>query len=210
MARILYVESSPRKQRSASIEIAQHFLDAAAGEQSGHFVDKLDLWAKPLPEFDQATIDARYAIMQSQPVSAPQKTAWGVIEQLCDRFKAADKYVFSVPMWNFSVPYKLKHYLDLLIQPGLTFAHSAERGYFGLLADKKALLVLSSGGEYAKGSAAEAFDFQSRYLKLALNFMGVSDIHEIRVAPMLASGAEVADGHKTASKNQAQLLAAEF
>jgi len=210
MARILYIESSPRKQRSASIEVARYFLDAAAAEHSGNFIDKLDLWAKPMPEFDQSTIDAKYAVMQGQSFSAPQKTAWSAIEQLCDRFKAADKYVFSVPMWNFGIPYKLKHYLDLIIQPGLTFAHSTERGYFGLLADKKALLVLSSGEEYPQGSASEAFDFQSRYLKIALNFMGVNDIHEIRVAPMQAGGPEIADAHKAASKNQAQLLAAQF
>lgn len=210
MARILYIESSPRKQRSASIEVARHFLDAAAGEQSGNFIDKLDLWAKQLPEFDQATIDAKYAVMQGQSFSAPQKTAWNAVEQLCDRFKAADKYVFSVPMWNFGIPYKLKHYLDLIIQPGLTFTHSAEQGYSGLLADKKALLVFSSGGEYPHGSAAEGFDFQSRYLKLALNFMGISDVHEIRVAPMLASGPEVADAHKAAAKQRAELLAEQF
>ena len=210
MARILYVEASPRKQRSASIDVARHFLDAAAGDNSGNFIDKLDLWAKPLPEFDQAMLDAKYAVMHEQSFSGPQKTAWSGIEQLCDRFKAADKYVFSVPMWNFGIPYKLKHYLDLIIQPSLTFGQSAERGYFGLLADKKALLVLSSGGAYPVGSAAEASDFQSRYLKLALNFMGISDICEIRVAPMLAGGQETADAAKAAAKSRAELLAAGF
>jgi FMN-dependent NADH-azoreductase len=210
MARFLYIESSPRKQRSASIEVARHFLDAAAGEQSGNFIDKLDLWAKPLPEFDQAAIDAKYAVMHGHSFSAPQKTAWAQLEAMCDRFKAADKYVFSVPMWNFGIPYKLKHYLDLIMQPGLTFAHTAETGYYGLLSDKKALLVLSSGGAYPQGSAAEAYDFQSRYLKLALNFMGIKDIQEIRVAPMLSGGPEAAEAQKAAAKNEAAQLAAQF
>ena len=192
MPRLLYIESSPRKARSASSEVAAAFIAAYRDEKSGAFVDVLDLWAKPLPEFDQATLDARYAVMGGSNFSAAQKAAWGTIEQMTDRFKAADLIVFSVPMWNFGIPYKLKHYLDLVIQPGLTFGFEASRGYFGLMTDKKALTIYASGGEYPPGSPGELIDFQSRYLNFALKFMGITDLHEIRVAPTLARGADAA------------------
>lgn len=193
MPRLLYIESSPRKARSASSEVAATFIEAYRNENSGAFVDMLDLWAKPLPELDQAALDARYAVMGGGGnFTAPQKAAWATIEQMTDRFKAADLIVLSVPMWNFSIPYKLKHYLDLVMQPGLTFGFDAARGYFGLLAEKKALTIYASGGEYLPGTPAESLDFQSRYLNFALKFMGISDLHEIRVAPNLARGADVA------------------
>ena len=29
--------------------------------------------------------------------------------RFADHFKSADKYIVSLPMWNFGIPYKLKH-----------------------------------------------------------------------------------------------------
>jgi len=192
MPRLLYIESSPRKARSASSAVAAAFIEAYRNEVSGAFVDVLDLWAKPLPEFDQSALDARYAVMGGGSFTAPQKAAWANIEQMTDRLKAADLIVFSVPMWNFGIPYKLKHYLDLVMQPGLTFGFEAARGYFGLMTEKKALTIYASGGEYPPGSPGELIDFQSRYLNFALKFMGITDLHDIRIAPTLARGADAA------------------
>ena len=193
MPRLLYIESSPRKARSASSVVAAAFIEAYRNEHSGAFFDVLDLWAKPLPEFDQAALDAKYAVMGGTSFNAPQKAAWATIEQMTDRLKAADLIVFSVPMWNFGIPYKLKHYLDLVMQPGLTFGFEAARGYFGLMTDKKALTIYSSGGEYLAGTPGELVDFQSRYLNFALKFLGITDLHEIRVAPTIARGPDAAN-----------------
>jgi FMN-dependent NADH-azoreductase len=210
MSRYLYIECSPRKQRSHSTALAEHFLAHAASDQSGNFVDRLDLWAKALPEFDQTLLDAKYAVLHGQAQSAAQKTAWAQLVQLSDRVKAADRYVISVPMWNFSIPYKLKHYLDLIMQPGLTFGYSAERGYFGLLENKKALLVLASGGAYEPGTPGEHIDYQSRYLRFVLNFMGVQDVHELRIAPTLAQEPAAVESAKQAALAQAAALAERF
>jgi putative NADPH-quinone reductase len=32
-------------------------------------------------------------------------------------------------MWNFGIPYKLKHYIDVLTQPGQTFNFDPTTGY---------------------------------------------------------------------------------
>ena len=61
MANLLYVEASPRKQRSASIEVARAFLDAYREFHPGHTVHTIDVWNLALPEFDGAAIDAKYA-----------------------------------------------------------------------------------------------------------------------------------------------------
>jgi FMN-dependent NADH-azoreductase len=204
MPRLLHIESSPRKARSHSTFAAQSFIDAFREQHSSVFVDQLDLWAKPMPEFDQAALDAKYAVMSGTPLSAPQKTAWAEIEKMVDRIKAADVVLISAPMWNFSIPYKLKHYLDLIMQPGLSFGFEPSRGYFGLLKDKVAVLALASMGDYAPGTPAEAVDFQSKYLHFALNFIGITERFELRVAP---TGAEQVQASRATATQAAKMLA---
>ena len=58
MAKLLYIESSPRKERSSSIEVAKAFVGEYRKTHSGDTVDTLDLWAVPLPEFNGEVIDA--------------------------------------------------------------------------------------------------------------------------------------------------------
>lgn len=205
MPRLLYIEASPRKARSASSELATAVVDAYRNKYSNAFVDHLDLWAKPLPEFDQAALDAKYAVLDGTTFTAPQRAAWSTITGMVDRLKAADVIVFSVPMWNFSIPYKLKHYLDLILQPGLSFGYEVQRGYFGLVQDKKAVCVFASGGEYLAGTPEAEIDFQSKYLHFALGFIGISQRHELRVAPTL-QGKERTQQAKDSAKLQLQAI----
>ena len=86
-------------------------------------------------------------------------------------------------MWNFSIPYKLKHYLDVLIQPSLTFSFSPESGYKGLVTSKPAFVAFARGGEYPPGSPGEALDFQSKYVLTALGFIGFTDIRVVIAEP---------------------------
>jgi FMN-dependent NADH-azoreductase len=206
MPRLLYIEASPRKARSGSSQVAQHFLESFREAQSGLFVDHVDLWNKPLPEFDQHMLDAKYAVMGGQAFTAAQKQAWASIEQMTDRFKAADLILISTPMWNFGLPYKLKHYLDLIMQPGLTFGYEPARGYFGLVNNKKAVCVYSSAGDYAAGSPAEQLDFQRRYLRFALQHMGIAERHELVLAPT-ATNADAVQAHKAQLMDRAAQLA---
>lgn len=205
MPRLLYIEASPRKARSASTELANAVVDAYRSKYSNAFVDHLDLWAKPLPEFDQAALDAKYAVLDGTTFTAPQRAAWNTITGMVDRLKAADVVVFSVPMWNFSIPYKLKHYLDLILQPGLSFGYEAQRGYFGMVNDKKAVCVFASGGEYIAGTPEAEIDFQSKYLHFALGFIGIEQRYELRVAPTL-QGKERTQQAKDSAKSQLQAI----
>src|SRR5947209_8298461 len=121
MAKLLYIESSPRKERSSSIATAKVFLDEYRKSHPQDEIVTIDLWKKELPPFDGHVIDSKYAIMHGKEKTDDQVKAWKKVEDLISEFKSGDKYLFSLPMWNFSIPYKLKHYLDLLIQPGYAF-----------------------------------------------------------------------------------------
>ncbi len=59
MAKLLYIEASPRKSRSKSIEVAHTFLSTFQGAHSSVEVDKLDLWSTELPRFDGDTLEAK-------------------------------------------------------------------------------------------------------------------------------------------------------
>jgi FMN-dependent NADH-azoreductase len=94
-----------------------------------------------------------------------QHAAWGAVEALATEFKSANKILISVPMWNFGVPYVLKHYIDVITQPGLTFSFNPATGFAGLVTGRPATVIQSSSGTYLPGSGAEGYDFLTGYLK---------------------------------------------
>jgi FMN-dependent NADH-azoreductase len=59
MKKILYIESSPRKNRSHSINVTKKYLEKL---KSSNEVDikKIDLWDYELPEFDGDLLNAKY------------------------------------------------------------------------------------------------------------------------------------------------------
>ena len=185
MSKLLYIEVSPRKDRSASIEVAQSFLEAYLDGNTDNQVETLDLWNFKLPEFNGDTINAKYRVMHGEAPAPEEIAAWETITKFADQFKTADHYLISTPMWNFSIPYKLKHYIDIISQPGLTWAFSPEEGYQGLVTGKSATLILARGGEYSSSVELGAMDFQKPYLELILGFIGVKDINTILIEPTL-------------------------
>lgn len=186
MAKILHIQSSPRGSRSASITVAEHFIASYLVAHPEDSVETLDLWQSDLPEFSGFTLDAKYSVLGGQSPEAEQIVAWEKVVALADHFKSADKILISLPMWNFSIPYKLKHYIDLLVQPGLTFSYTPEEGYKGLVTGKPVAAVYARGGAYGPGTGAESYDQQSAYLKQVLGFIGFTDVREIFVEPTLA------------------------
>lgn len=208
MAKLLSIEASPRKKRSKSVAVANAFLEEYAKHHPGDEIAKLDLWDKTLPEFDGFTIDAKYQVLHGQDFTDEQKSAWQAVVDLCDEFKSADKYVISLPMWNFGIPYKLKHYIDLIAQPGQTFSFDPATGYSGLVTGKPIAVVYARGGAYGSDEA-KGIDLQKGYMDLLLGFIGFTDVTSILVEPTLAAAEDVeAVVEKTTA--QAKSIAADF
>ena len=103
-----------------------------------------------------AKVAAKVNVILGQEQNAVQKTARDQIVQIASRFIAADRYLFAVPMWNGTIPYRLKHYIDIIHQPSLLRGLKPETGYFGLLENKHATLVLTAGA-YAYSRPSPAF-----------------------------------------------------
>ncbi|GAN76305.1 FMN-dependent NADH-azoreductase [Acidisphaera rubrifaciens] len=186
MTKLLFIQASPRGEQSKSIQVAQAYLDALKAAKPALEVDVLFLWEVELPAFDGDKTAAKVAVMLGQEQSAVQKTAWDQVVEIASRFMSADRYLFAVPMWNGGIPYRLKHYIDIIHQPGLLWGLKPETGYFGLLENKHATLVLTAGA-YAGGRPSPAFgvDHQSTYLRSWLNQAGVTAIDDLRFQPTL-------------------------
>lgn len=185
MAKLLYIEVSPRKDRSASIDVAQSYISKFLATSTENCVETLDLWNLALPEFDGDILNAKYRVLHGENPTDQEIAAWETIKTITDQFKNADSYLFSTPMWNFSIPYKLKHYIDIISQPGLTWTFSPESGYQGLVTGKTATLILARGGEYSSSDEAKVMDFQRSYLEMILGFMGFKEIQTVLVEPTL-------------------------
>lgn len=208
MAKLLYIESSPRKQHSMSSLVAKAFIEKYQAKHPGDEVVRLDLWGRKLPEFDGYTIAAKYQVLHGQSFDANQQAAWKAVVEVCDEFKAADKYLFSVPMWNFGIPYMLKHYIDVLAQPGQTFSFDPATGYRGLVTGKPVAVVYARGGAY-DSDVGKGMDLQKGYMDLLLGFIGFTDVRSIVVEPTFGAPEGVAKT-ESAAIEQAQKIANAF
>ncbi|CAB3969524.1 FMN-dependent NADH-azoreductase 9 [Burkholderia cenocepacia] len=183
MTRVLYIEGSPNKDYSASIDVCNAFLDAYRHTHPDHEIQTLDIWNLAIPEFDEAALAAKYAGLSGKLLTPAQAAAWQRIEQLAAPFHEADKLLFGVPLWNFSIPYKLKHLIDVISQKDVLFAFDGT-GFAGKLAGKKAAVVYARGlGYQSPGSFTPAaeFDLQRPYMETWLKFVGVKDVTGIVV-----------------------------
>ena len=211
MARLLYIEASPRKERSASIEVSRAFLETYQTTHPDDEIETLDIWAADLPSFNGEALAAKYAGLNGVPLTLEQTAVWNEIRRLAAPFLVADKLLLAVPLWNFGIPYRLKQLIDLISQKDILFSFDGY-GLQGLLKARKALVVYARGLDYlskTSSTPAVAYDFQKPYMETWLRFVGVTEISSIVVEKTLF-GPESDVESRTKAKQQAATLAAEF
>ena len=179
--KINYIECSPRGRRSHSTKIAQAYIEQAKKNIPDLELNHINPWSLNLPEFDGDMLNAKYSVIRGTDPSADEVSAWSNVKNIFDEFNNADHYLFSVPMWNFNIPYKLKHYIDIITQPGMSWSYTPEDGYKGLMTDKTATIIYSTGDGYGEGTGFESFDMQKPYVNLWLTFLGFKKIERVVV-----------------------------
>ncbi|QYY34247.1 NAD(P)H-dependent oxidoreductase (plasmid) [Cupriavidus pinatubonensis] len=173
---------SPRE-NSQSRLVAEALLETYTATRPDAHVDVLDLWDLQLPEMREDVLNAKYAIFARREHTAAQAAAWETVKREAARLLDYDVLLFSTPMWNWSRPYRLKHYIDVITQPGLTFKWTPERGYEGLVSGRRAIAVYASSFDYAQGSPLASFDHQKSYFEDWLRMIGINDIQTIAFGP---------------------------
>ncbi|MEW5856244.1 MAG: NAD(P)H-dependent oxidoreductase [Cyanobacteriota bacterium] len=96
-------------------------------------------------------------------------------DELVDELLAADRYLISTPIFNFSVPSILKAYIDQIVRIGRTVAMDGNN-FKGLLQNKKVLVVVTQGGNYQPGTPEAAHNHLEPYLRIVFRFIRITDM----------------------------------
>jgi FMN-dependent NADH-azoreductase len=203
------LSASPRGDRSKSLQVARAFLDEYRRRAPDDEISELNVFTVELLEFDGPDVQARYNILHDRESSEDKRETWSRVEAVIADFKEADKYVLSLPMWNCGIPYRLKHYFDVLVQPGYMFSFDPESGYAGLVTGKPVVAVYARGGDYASDEAGHR-DLQRPYVETVLGFIGLTDVHSIVIEPTLARGPDLAGERVSQAEAKARELARSF
>ncbi|MFA5915352.1 MAG: FMN-dependent NADH-azoreductase [Burkholderiales bacterium] len=177
MKNILFVISSPRGWQSRSHQFASHIVDDLKSRHPAATVTVRDVARDPLPHIGEAFVTGQG--LPPEKRGPAQARALALSDALVDELVAADTIVLAVPMYNWGIPSSLKAWIDHIARPGRTYCRSAN-GPEGLLKGKKAVIVVARGGVYAEGPM-QPFDFQESYLRAVLGFIGITDLHVVRV-----------------------------
>ncbi|MCC8950578.1 FMN-dependent NADH-azoreductase [Bradyrhizobium sp. USDA 4524] len=182
MPKLLHLNCSPRPD-SESAAGARAFLDRFRQARPDWEIDAMNLWREPLPEFEGYLLEAKYARIDGKSFTSSQHDAFAIAERLALRLSLADRVLISTPMWNFGIPYKLKQWLDVIIQPGLAFRFDPAQGYLPLLKDRPTIVILASGSDFVTGMNRGRIDMATPYLREALRFIGISDVRFVPIGP---------------------------
>jgi FMN-dependent NADH-azoreductase len=206
---ILNIVCSPRKEKSASTAVVNAFLGEYRERVRDVTVDRLDIWQEQLPEFDAEAIDAKYKGVSGEPMTPVETATWEKIKALASRFQRADRIVMGVPMWNFSVPYKLKQLIDLSCQRNMLFTFDGKVYGPSLSIDKAFVAYVRGQSDEAgfKTVAQPGFGYLGAYVEFWLRFIGVRSVVTLTVEHSWdGRAADMID----AGKRQAEELARQF
>jgi len=209
MQTILHIVASPRGQLSRSTRIAAAFLAEATHRTPALHIDTLNVFDEPLPALTAVPVGGKYQLMAGQELNAAAEKSWAAIVAQITRFLAADAYLISTPMWNFGIPYALKHYLDVIVQPKYLFRYT-EQGPVGLALNKRMLVVSARGGDYSAGSPYHAADFVEPYLRTVFGLAGITDVTFVNAQPLDAGGPHVAESKVVEAEAKARAIAVKW
>ncbi|MEL6635098.1 MAG: NAD(P)H-dependent oxidoreductase [Bacteroidota bacterium] len=180
--KILQVNSSVQTDHSVSRKLVTQITEQLGrGEAT---VVSRDLGKGELPLLSPEMVGAFYTSPTDR--SAEQKALLEVSDTLVAELREADVLIFGVPIYNFGVPGALKAYFDLVARVGLTFQYT-DQGPRGLLKNKRAYVVITSGGT-GLGSTA---DFASGHVRQFLNFLGIAAVEFINASQLLFGAEQV-------------------
>ena len=168
--------------------MADTFLESFADVHPEIEIETFDLWDGSLPEFGPAAAAAKMAVFAGQQPEGDGADAWQRARATFDRFDAADRYLFSVPMWNAGVPYILKQFIDVVIaaRHGLRLRseHRLHRACSGQEGGHRSTPARSTASDDRR---VVRFGLPAPYLRDWLHWAGIDDITEVAFRPNLAT-----------------------
>jgi len=191
---VLEVTASARQTGSISRDLVADLMAALEDRHGGLTVRRRNV-ASGLPFIDEDWVRANFTPEEER--SAADREALAYSDMLVAELEAADVIVIGTPIYNFSVPATLKAWIDMIARARKTFRYT-EDGVEGLLKDKKAFVIVPSGGV----TVGSPVDFATPYLRHMLGFVGITDVEII--------GARGADRGNDAALDEARARIADL
>jgi FMN-dependent NADH-azoreductase len=207
MKKLLHIIATPRGEDSRTLRVSEAFLEAFQETHPHWVTEELNLTKEELPSLNTRRVDGKYLLLSGKDLYGELKDAWQEIMLHIERFLSADAYLISTPMWNFSIPYVLKHYIDIIVQPKYLFQYT-ETGVEGFAIAKKMAVINSRGREY-RSPDMQSFNFLEPYLRMIFGFVGITDIQFVTAEPM-DMGRELQDQGIREARETARELAVRF
>lgn len=198
MSKVLYIKANIKEEgASRTFQVSDSLIEEYKKNHPEDEIITLDLYKEGIDFLRPEDLGTIFGPKNDESRNHPKlKYAYQFLE--------ADKYIIAAPMWNLSIPAILKAYIDYVSVTGITFKYTAE-GPVGLLKDKKAIHVVSRGGEYANAP----YEMGDKYLRTILGFFGIMDIETLAIENLDVIGEDV-KGKLEKGVNQARLLAQKF
>ena len=173
--KIYQIDSSARKEGSTSRALAKKLLDKI--RRPGDEVIYRDLDDEMV--FVSGLTESGMKI-EKKDQTEHHKKMFELSDKLVKEIKESDIIIISAPIYNYGPPATLKAWSDLVARIGETFKFKENGRREGLLRNKKAYLVITSGG--TKLNSKE--DFLTPWLKFILNFFGIEKVDIISADQM--------------------------
>lgn len=177
---ILRIDSSGRHQDSVSRALADNLVEKLRSRYPQAQITTRDV-NHNLPFVDNAWIAAAYTPAAER--SPEQHQVLALSDQLVDEFAAADLILFSIPIYNFSIPAALKAWIDQVARIGRTFNYTSG-GPHPLLPNRKTYVIVTSGGT----PVGSDIDYATDYFRHVLGFLGITDVELIAADQLLSQG----------------------
>ncbi len=198
MNKVLYIKANIKNEgESRTFKVSDSFVEEYKKNNPEDEIIVLDLYKENIDFLRPDDLGKIFGTKDEESKNNP-------ILKYAYQFAEADKYIIAAPMWNLSIPAILKAYIDYVSVTGITFKYTAE-GPVGLLKNKKAVHIVSRGGEYKNAP----YEMGDRYLRTILGFFGITDIETIAIENVDIIGADV-QGKVEEGIRKGNLLAQNF
>ena len=198
MSKLLYIKANIKPEgASRTFQVADKFVEEYKKSNPNDEIITLDLYEEGIDFLKGEDLGAVFGPKTEESKNHP-------ILKYAYQFAEADRYVIAAPMWNLSMPAILKAYIDYISVTGITFKYTAE-GPVGLLENKKAVHIVSRGGEYANAP----YEMGDKYIRTILGFFGVTDVQTVAIENVDVIGADV-EGIVNENIKIAEKIAQEF
>ena len=81
-------------------------------------ITERDLWKETLVPYKIDHVIAKFKIMDGKGSETDHET-FEPVRILANELNDSDLLILSTPLWNMALPYLMKQYIDIVIQPGM-------------------------------------------------------------------------------------------